>query len=253
MVKQRAGTRQKRLPGSIETAWGIRERPVRGPKRGLSLDRIVDAAIKVASSDGLSAVSMGRVAHELGAATMSLYRYVGAKDELLALMIDRASRTPPEAPSSNERWRDALSRWARAHLAVLRRHPWILRIPVSGPPVMPNQMVWFERGLSCLGSTGLTEGEKISVLLLVNGFVRNDALLTADLQAAARASGSSMSAAMSSYGRLLSTLIDPARFPSIAKVISTGVFDGPYDEDDEFNFGLERVLDGVEALVEKRS
>jgi hypothetical protein len=117
---------------------------------------------------------------------------------------------------------------------------------------MPNQMVWFERGLSCLSSTGLAEGEKISVLLLVSGFVRNDALLTTDLQAAARASGSSMSAAMSAYGRLLSTLIDPARFPSVAKVIATGVFEEPYDEDDDFNFGLERVLDGVEVLVEKR-
>jgi hypothetical protein len=66
------------LPASIEAAWGLRERPAKGPKPGLSLDRIVEAAVGVAATEGLAAVSMGRVAKELSVSTMSLYRYVAA-------------------------------------------------------------------------------------------------------------------------------------------------------------------------------
>ena len=111
----------KGLPASIEIAWGVRELSGRGPKRGLSLQQITEAAVKVASSDGLDAVSMSRVAAELGVATMSLYRYAATKDELLALMVDAVFQDHPVI-APRDRWRAALSRWAREHLAVLRRH-----------------------------------------------------------------------------------------------------------------------------------
>jgi AcrR family transcriptional regulator len=128
-------------------AWGLRARPSKGPKRGLSLARIVEAAIKVAVSEGLAAVSMSRVASELGAATMSLYRYLATKDELLTLMMDAAVGSPPVAPS-DAGWREALVRWAWGYLAVLRRHPWMLRVPISGPPATPNHLAWLEVGLA---------------------------------------------------------------------------------------------------------
>src|SRR5262250_3052406 len=86
------------IPGSVAAAWGVRERPHRGPRPGLSLGRIVDAAVRVADAEGLDAVSMSRVAAELGTAPMSLYRYVTAKDELLALMVDAAYGPPPAQP-----------------------------------------------------------------------------------------------------------------------------------------------------------
>ena len=82
--------RKPGLPPVIELAWGLRERPGRGTRRGLSLERVVAAGIKVALTEGIGALSMARVAAELGAATMSLYRYVAAKDELLTLMVDTA-------------------------------------------------------------------------------------------------------------------------------------------------------------------
>ncbi len=242
---------EKGLPASIEIAWGVRERSGKGPKRGLSLDGIVEAAVAVASSDGLAAVSMNRIATELGAATMSLYRYVATKDELLALMMDSVFASPPAPRGPRERWRPALSRWARAHLAVLRLHPWAVRIPLSGPPITPNHVVWFERGLAALRDTGLTGDEKVSVMLLMNGFVRNEALLKSDLQNAAGA-GSSLASARLSYGTILSSLIDPERFPAIAAVIAAGTFERAADPDADFAFGLERILDGVAALVAKR-
>jgi AcrR family transcriptional regulator len=234
------------LPASIEAAWGRRERPTKGPKPGLSLERIVDAAVRVAATEGLAAVSMARVASELGASTMSLYRYVAAKDELLALMADTAIGVPPAA-TAPETWRDGLARWAWGYHEVLRRHTWALRIPISGPPVTPNQIAWLEDGLRSLRDTGLSEQEKLSVILLLSGFVRNDATLMSDIGAAA---GSAE--VMAGYGRLLAQLADAERFPALHAAIASGALDDDDELDSEFVFGLERVLDGVEALVRSR-
>jgi AcrR family transcriptional regulator len=239
------------LPASIEAAWGVRERPHRGPRPALSLERIVEAAVRVAATDGLQAVSMSRVAADLGVSTMSLYRYVAAKDELLALMADLAYEPPPARPGPEEGWREGLTRWAWAELAVYRRNPWVLRIPISGPPVTPNAISWLEWGLDSLHDTGLREHEKLSVILLLTGFVRNQATLDADISSA-QASGATLREVMASYGRLLAKLTDPQRFPALHAVIAAGVLDEPDDMDAEFIFGLERVLDGIETLIEKR-
>jgi AcrR family transcriptional regulator len=241
------------LPAGVAAAWGLRERPGKGPKRGLSLERIVEAGVKVAVSDGLAAVSMSRVAAALGASTMSLYRYVATKDELLALMVDAALGLPPAALAPDEGWRAGLSRWTWAALAAWRRHPWALHIPISGPPATPNQIAWLEHGLSILRDTGLTEAEKLSVILLLTGFVRNEASLAASIAAALRASGSTDQEMMSAYGRLLSRVADPGRFPALHAVIVAGVLDAPDAPDDQFAFGLERILDGIEARARARA
>jgi AcrR family transcriptional regulator len=242
------------LPASIEAAWGVRTRPNKGPRPALSLERIVAAAVQVAATDGLQAVSMSRVAADLGVSTMSLYRYVAAKDELPALMADHTFEAPPGRRRPEETWRDGLARWAWTELGVYRRNPWVLRIPISGPPVTPNAIAWLERGLDCLGDTGLEEGEKLSVMLVLTGFVRGQAMLQADIAAAAQAAGAAPPGPelMSSYGRLMARLTDPERFPALHAVLAAGVFDEPYEGDDGFAFGLERVLDGIEILIEKR-
>jgi AcrR family transcriptional regulator len=249
-MSDRSGTG---LPASIEAAWGVRERPPKGPRPALSLERIVAAAVRVAATDGLAAVSMSRVAADLGVSTMSLYRYVASKDELLALMTDLPFEAPPAPRGPEEGWREGLSRWAWTELAVYRRNPWVLRIPISGPPVTPNAMAWLERGLACLGDTGLEEGEKLSVMLLLTGFVRGQAALQVDL-AAAQASGAAPPdlEMMGSFGRLMARLLDPDRFPALHAVIAAGVFDEPDDGDYDFVFGLERVLDGIETLIDRR-
>src|SRR3982750_2947020 len=109
------------LPRGLATAWGLREGASRPRPRGLTLARIVDAGIQVATRDGLAAVSMSRVAGELGAAPMSLYRHVSAKDELLAHMVDAAFGAGAPDPDADPAWRAGLARWAAAHIAVLRR------------------------------------------------------------------------------------------------------------------------------------
>ena len=176
------------LPAAVAAAWGVRESPGKGPKPGLSLERIVQAAIKIAARDGLRGVSMSRVAADLGASTMSLYRYVSAKDELVKLMVD-AAYGPPPAAEPGEGWRNALSRWAWAMRSGFQRHPWVVRIPISGLPILPNEVAWFERGLASLRDSGLEEAEKASVIMLVSGYVRTLATTEADVEAAIRASG----------------------------------------------------------------
>jgi len=243
------------LPGSVAAAWGVRERPHKGPKPGLSLGRIVEAAVRVADTEGLDAVSMGRVAAELGTAPMSLYRHVSAKEELLTLMVDAAwgpalGGPEPGGPEPGEGWRAGLARWAWALRVGARRHPWVVRIPLSGLPIMPNEVAWFENALACLAGTGLSEARKASVIMLLAGYVRNQATTEADIEAAIRASGLTPGQWMASYPRMLAELADPARFPALTRFIAAGVFEADDGPDDEFVFGLDRILDGVQALIQ---
>ena len=225
---------------------GVRERPHKGPKPALSLPRIVDAAVRVADAEGLDAVPMGRVAAELGAAPMSLYRHVSAKDELLTLMADAAWGDSPGLPAPGEGWRAGLSRWAWALRAGAKRHPWVVRIPLNSLPIMPREVAWFEHALACMRDTGLTEARKASVIMLLAGYVRNLATTEAGIAAAIQASGMSPAEWMSSYAGLLRQLTDPQRFPALT---AAGVFDAEDGPDDEFIFGLDRILDGIEVLI----
>jgi len=235
------------LPASIRAAWGRGDRPTRGPKPALSLERIVAAGVRLADADGLAGVSMARVAQELGASTMSLYRYVAAKDELVALMVDAAWGAPPPA-EPGDGWRAALARWAWSFRERIRHHPWGLQVPITGPPLTPNAVAWFESGLAALRDASVSEDEKGSVVLLLSGYVRSEAALVADLDAARFISDE----AMMSYARLLGELTDPARFPAVHALLAAGVFDRADHPDKEFEFGLTRILDGVEVLIAAR-
>lgn len=243
------------LPASFEMVWGVRDRPTKGPKRGLSLEQIVDAGIRVANAEGIGGVSMSRVASELGTSAMSLYRYVAAKDELLWLMIDGAfGQVEAEEPTEGG-WRDRLERWAEIELAGYRQFPWVMRIPVAGAPIMPNQLRFMEWGLRTLGGTALAEHEKLSVILLVTSFVRSFALLSSDIAAAFEA-GSPFAQASMNYGALIRSLTSAEEFPALHAVVNAGTFEEEVEDDDvlayDFRFGLERILDGVAALIALR-
>src|SRR6478735_3857094 len=93
------------LPRAVALAWGVAANPQRGPKRELSIERIVDVAVEIADAGGLSAVSMSSVATELGFTPMSLYRYVSAKDDLVLLMQERGIGVPPDSVVQAETWR----------------------------------------------------------------------------------------------------------------------------------------------------
>ncbi|WP_328386749.1 TetR/AcrR family transcriptional regulator C-terminal domain-containing protein [Streptomyces sp. NBC_00400] len=241
--------------GSVELLWGGRERPSRGPKPALSLERITHTAMALADAGGLGAVSMQRVAAELDFTKMSLYRYVPGKSELVALMIDTAMGEPPGAgapagPGQDDRegWRVALRAWAKALAAVYHRHPWLLDAGV-GPRVMgPHELGWTERALAALADTGLTGGEQLDAVVVVHGHIRTLAQVSASMGlGSARAKGPEevMSAALN---ELLAGRAD--RFPAVAAAVADTGTDTT-SRDQAWQFGLERILDGLEAYMSR--
>ena len=245
------------LPRSIQLLWGRSEPPRRGPKPGLSVDRIVAAAIKIADTDGLGALSMARVANELGYTTMSIYRYVASKDELITLMKNTATGEPPRADRRVGPWRGELERWAHEAMATYRRHPWYVDLPISGAPLSPNDLAWLDWGLAALAGTGLPDWDKLSIMTTLTGYVRNAAQLSNDLARANWDTG-----AEARYGRLVAELVEVDRFPALHAAIEAGLFgtgdeppqpDQPADLDADFRFGLGIILDGVQALIDRRA
>ncbi len=163
------------LPRAVALAWGVAANPQRGPKRELSIEKIVDAAVAIADEHGLSAVSMSSVASALGFTTMSLYRYVTAKDDLILLMQEAGVGLPPASIAEEPDWRSGLIRWSRETLASYAAHPWMIDIPILGSPNTPNNLAWMDAALAVLEDTPLTMSERVGALLLVAGQTRWEA------------------------------------------------------------------------------
>lgn len=235
------------LPAEVTLLWGLRETARRGRKPSLTVADITRAAVEVADAEGLGAVSMAKVAERLGNATMALYRYVKSKNDLLLLMADAAIGPAPALPEGLE-WREGLTVWVRRVLAVLRARPWVVQIPISGPPVGPNNLSWFDRALGALGGTGLSEEEKVGVVMGLLTYVQGEARLSLDLSTGYRENPEAFGR---QYGLALARVVDPLRFPALSRVVTSGVFDGevPYDDEVDGMFGLTLYLDGVAALI----
>lgn len=239
------------LDREVAIAWGLDERARRGDRAGLSLERITRAAIAIADTGGLGAISMARVAAELGFTTMSLYRHVESKDQLLTLMVDAATGPAPKTRSQGDDWRTGLTIWVRALKEIYLAHPWIIDISIIGPPLLPNQLDWMDWALAILRSTPLAPAEQLSTLLLISGYVRNEVRLVADIERGRAPSGRSAQDEDERYSRALAALVPPDRMPALHALVTTGLFTTtmtPEVEDDVyfFEFGLERILDGLE-------
>jgi AcrR family transcriptional regulator len=246
---------EQQLPHELRVAWGLDAAATRGPKPGLSIERILEAGIKLADEQGLAAISMASVAKRLGFTSMSLYRYVESKDELLRLMADAAIELPP-APDENAGWRAGLASWAQMIMAYYLSHPWVMELPITGAPLLPNNLTVMDRGLAALEGTPLEPGEKIATILLLSGYAKNEATLAFQLGQGREQSGLTPDEAGQQYATALSILVTPDRFPAVAKLAATGVFTEPSDGVDfppeMVQYGLERILDGLEAHIARR-
>jgi AcrR family transcriptional regulator len=243
-------TSENGTPLELRRLWGMSEPSRLGRPAELDVRRVVDAAVALADRDGLAGVTLPKVAAALGFTPMSLYRYVGSKDELLTLMRDAGIGVPPELDIALP-WREGLRRWADSERQAYLRRPWLVRVPVSGPPSGPNQIGWMDAALSVLRDTGLDWAAKVGVLMLVSGYVAQSVQLTQDL-AEGRAEDVSQATAEREYGRALVELVAPERFPEAAKLFASTLFEAPPpDADADFTFGLEVILDGVAAAVRR--
>ncbi|MFI6478828.1 TetR/AcrR family transcriptional regulator [Nonomuraea sp. NPDC050663] len=218
-------------------------------KKGLSLELVVEAAVEVADAEGLESVSMSRVAKQLDVSAMALYRHVATKDELVALMVDTALGPPPP-PATGGGWREGLVYLAEAMRARLLEHPWTALAPVTGPPSSPNQLTWLDRVLHAMRDTGLDEAEQLFCALLLSTQVQSGVALAVTVNrnpsAAALAAG---------YSDFLDRATADGRLPEVRRLVRAGIFQGAEMDmsmETEFRFGLERILDGIEALVRVR-
>ena len=234
------------LPPGLDRLWSSEE-PSKGRRGGLNLDKVVTAAVELADAEGLDAVSMARVAKALGFTTMSLYRHVRSKEELLVLMLDRVMVMPPVAPYAS--WREGLAGWAWDLLRMVREHPWVHYVRISPPPATPSSVTLMERGLAPLSDTGLPEQDKAHLILMINGFVFWTARIETEL---APGTGDPETDPLVAYITVMHTLVDD-RWPAVKRAVEGGVFDDQEDtRDADFQFGLDRILDGIACLVRSR-
>jgi AcrR family transcriptional regulator len=252
---------QRPLPPGLDLLWGRRERGKRGPQPGLTADAIVEAAIRIADADGLEAVSMARLAGELGFTTMSLYRYVRSKEELLQLMWDGGAIGAEKLVIEGNGWRERLRAWAIIQREMIDRHPWYTQMPMAAPPLAPNSMHFVERGLEAMDETGLADSDKLRIIGLISSYTLSEARMAYDAMRAAKAAAAAAAAAGESadsvpgpppdYEALLRELIDQPTFPRLYRLAWEDPPEEPLSDWDQFLFGLDTVLDGVQALIDR--
>jgi AcrR family transcriptional regulator len=239
-------------PTALDLLWGTGQRPRRGPRPSLSLQRIVTEAIELADAQGLANLSMQHLAERLGCAKMALYRYVPGKAELVALMVDASLGDPPQmtqteqaeqpAAPGEQQWRSVLRLWAKTIFGRYRAHPWVIEATAAVRPTGPREMAWLEIGLAALAGTGLTGPERLDAVVLLNGHVRNLAQVTSgggeNLEAGiASQVGAVLAANQDRYPQVLAAFSDPA---------------SPAGRNNALNFGIDRILDGLAALIATR-
>ncbi|HLU27983.1 MAG TPA: TetR/AcrR family transcriptional regulator C-terminal domain-containing protein [Glycomyces sp.] len=238
-------------PNLIELLWRrAPAAPRRGPRKGLTVDAVVEAAIAIADAEGLEAVTMRRVAQSLGVAPMTLYTYVPAKAELIVLMLDALYAATPRTETDRRAWRERLAALARDNYAMYRAHPWAAAAAQNRPPLGPGQCAKYEHELRAFEGTGLDDLTVDDALAHLLAFVRTAA---ADAAAAEREAGAvSDREWWEANGPLLEEVLDPERFPTAVRVgRAAGEARGTaFDPRHAFEFGLERTLDGLAALIE---
>ncbi|MFH8248897.1 TetR/AcrR family transcriptional regulator [Microbacterium sp. B2969] len=234
------------LPRGIALAWGIAADPQRGPKREMSVERIVEAAVEIADSEGLAAVSMAAVASRLGYTPMSLYRYVSAKDDLVLLMQEEATGLPPASILEPDTWRGRLELLYREFVTNYLRHPWVLDVPINGSPTTPNSAAWMDVGLSALGATPLSYDERLSVVLLITGHAYWTGRVIAGYTRVQRETGQETGDIARREDALYRELVTADAYPQLRAAIDAGVF---LDESDPFAFAVARSLDGIAAYI----
>ncbi|GAA3515354.1 TetR/AcrR family transcriptional regulator [Actinocatenispora rupis] len=227
--------------------------PRRGPRQTLSIDAVVDAGTAVADAEGLAAVSMRRLATDLGVSTMTMYTYVPGKAELVDAMLDAAYARMPRPDTTGRPWRERLTAVADANRALCRTHPWVAGVHTARPTLGPGAMARYEYELSALDGLGLSDVEMDDALTYLTGFVYGCARAEADARAAATDSAMNDEQWWAANAPLLAKVFDAEAYPLAARVgTAAGTAHGAaYDADHAYTFGLARVLDGLAALVER--
>jgi AcrR family transcriptional regulator len=231
-----------------ELLWEDRPPPSRGPKPALSADQVVQAAMDIADEEGLGAVTMHAVAARLGFTTMALYRYFPSKEALYDAIVDAGMGLPPAPTEPNGDWRAEITRWAHAKRAMLCARPWLAELPFVAAPHGPNWLSWLEAAVQPLSRTGLSPADVGQMLSIIDGYTRGASDTSISL-ARARARGISEMEWAAAVGADLGRAIGDPRFPGFAAIVTAPPDGKNRTMEESFDFGLQRVLDGVERYV----
>jgi len=226
----------------VELLWQRGDEPTRS---GLNRDRIVRAAIDVADAEGLAGLSMRKVAERLGFTTMSLYRHVPGRDQLVDLMRDAVIEIPPET-KPDLGWRPRIEECVRRGWALRVRHPWLAEVRGTRHVPGPNAVALYEHMLGIVADTGLSPAEVIATIGLIGRFVDAEALVLVETAESERDSGVSETEWWGSRDALYARLDS---YPTLTRLWEAGGYDQP---EDSLEFGLARMLDGIELLIRKR-
>jgi AcrR family transcriptional regulator len=227
-----------------------------GRDRRLSREEIVRAAIAIADTEGPAAISMRRIARELRAGAMSLYWHVGSKEDLIEAMLE-AMQAEVDIPDPTGDWRADLHAFAANQRTGLLRHPWIMDYIGNRPPSGPNDARQLERLLTLMDETGLDPVRTMRVLMSLASFVmgavvrqhQEERSQRAEEEAEAQVPEEELAAEANRIGEWFKK---SGKYPHILRLMESGIDpDDPKTRDERFEFGLEIVLDGIAAQIER--
>ncbi|MDG4860473.1 TetR/AcrR family transcriptional regulator [Streptomyces sp. T-3] len=222
--------------------WERLERPA-APRNSLTPQRIAEVAVAVADAEGFAAVTMRRLATELGVAPMAAYRHVSGKGDLWALMVDRVSGEFT-VPDETAGWRDVLRTFALGTRALVLRHPWLAQLPAPLFALTPNRMAVAEQQLAALDGLGLDADEMMAAFRTVSSFVHGATQAEVSLAEYMRENGwESGDETRRGLAPQMKYLMETGRYPTYRRYAQ-----GAARKDDrawEFELGLDCVLDGI--------
>ena len=237
------------LPPGLALAWGLPAKSNKlGRKPTQSVEQIVDAALELADANKFATLSMPKIAQKLGLTANAIYRYVRSRDELLVLIGDAAWGPPPDRVADAQDWRAAATIWTQAMVDRCDVHPWLCDLPIRGAPMTPNLLGWAEAILKVLTGAGLSPTESLSCALLLDGYARRIAGARRDVRDSA-----TTSVQPAAVTRFLEPRLHELGYSTLASMMAGNEYtDEIHDAD--VNFGLERILDGIDVLItQKRS
>jgi len=243
--------------------WDVPQKPTRGPKAALSREDVVAAAIRVADAGDLVALTMHAVAAQLGFTPMALYRYFLNKESLVDAAVDAALGAPPHRAGPHEGWRAEIRHWAYAKRAMLCARPWLAELPFVAAPHGPNWLSWHEAFLRTIAHTGMSPEDMMDVLNVVHGYVHGSSDTIISL-ARATARGVTPEQWAAAVGADLCRAINDPRYPLLSGILTSssgGITESsslptkrgkPRTMDESFDWGLERVMDGIQLYRERK-
>lgn len=237
------------LSRSHQLLWEGLPQSKKGPRPTLSLEQIVEAGIAIADADGLEGLSMRRLAVDLGMGTMSLYRYVPTKGDLLNLMLDHVAGAQVDRLTTQQGWRETLHSAARKGRELYLHHRWLIQVNWTRPVLGPSSLTDLDVTMTGLTDLPFTDREKMMVVSLLDSYVTGSVRQEILYDHAAAETGMSDEEFWNLQLPVLVSAMESGRFPTLASM-DEDTFSAGWEE--TFDFGLQFLLEGIEREVARR-